>query len=134
MLAQVGAPRLLPFGPLALGALFLAVGCGHPTQRALEGRWYGDTVENFDDDTSAAAAGWAKGTSFEFAGSHLTVAIPAEEPRTGTYQVVSAEERAVRLAVLDPEGESSELLLLLDDEHSLRWMLGDGRSVVMRRQ
>lgn len=112
----------------------LIVACGHPTQRALEGRWLGDSVENFDDEVSAAAAGWAKGTSFEFAGSTLTVAIPAEEPRTGTYRVEGLENRSVRLAVLDSGGETSELVLLLDDEKSLRWMLGDGRSIVMRRQ
>lgn len=134
MLAQVAARRRLVLVPLALGSFLLLVGCGHPAQRALEGRWYGDTVENFDDDTSATATGWAKGTSFEFAGSSLTVAIPAEEPRTGSYRVVAAEEGTVRLAVLDPDGESSELLLRLDDEQSMRWMLGDGRSVVMRRQ
>jgi hypothetical protein len=120
--------------PLACLALLLPVACGHPTQRALQGRWLGETVENVDDDLAAAAAGWAKSTSFEFAGSHLTVAIPAEEPRTGTYSVQVVEDRAVHLAVLDPEGDHSELLLILDDERSLRWMLGEGRSVVMRRQ
>lgn len=134
MLAQVRAGGRIALAPLALGSLVLAVGCGHPVQRALEGRWYGDSVENFDEDTSAAAIGWAKGTSFEFAGSSLTVAIPAEEPRSGSYRVVAADEGVVRLAVLDPEGESSELVLRLDDQDSLRWMLGDGRAVVMRRQ
>lgn len=124
------ASLLLLSVPFALSL----VGCGHPTQRALQGRWLGDSVENFDDEVSAAAMGWAKGTSFEFAGSTLTVAIPAEEPRTGTYRVEALEERTVRLAVLDPAGETSELVLLLDDEASLRWVLGGGRSIVMRRQ
>jgi hypothetical protein len=91
-------------------------------------------VENFDEEVAAAATGWAKGTSFEFAGSSLTVAIPAEEPRTGSYTVQEVTDRSVRLAVLDSQGESSELVLLLDDERSLRWVLGDGRSVVMHRQ
>lgn len=113
---------------------FALGGCGHPAQRALQGRWHGDTVENFDDDVAAAAIGWAKGTSFEFHGSSLTVAIPAEEPRTGTYTVQEVADRSIRLAVLSPEGTDSELLLLLDDERSMRWLLGDGRSIVMRRQ
>jgi hypothetical protein len=119
---------------LLAGALIALAGCGHPTQRALQGRWLGDTVENFDEEVAAAATGWAKGTSFEFAGSSLTVAIPAEEPRTGSYTVQEVTDRSVRLAVLDSQGESSELVLLLDDERSLRWVLGDGRSVVMHRQ
>src|SRR5688572_22359798 len=43
-------------------------GCGHPMQKKLEGRWLGDSVENFDDDVVASATGWAKGASMEFAG------------------------------------------------------------------
>lgn len=132
VLGMVGSVRnVVP--ALAL-ALFAATGCGHPAQRALQGRWHGATVENFDEEVAAAATGWAKGTSFEFAGSSLTVAIPAEEPRTGTYTVQEVTDRSMRLAVLDSQGESSELVLLLDDERSLRWVLGDGRSVVMHRQ
>ena len=65
----------------ALGLVVSASGCGHPLQRTLQGRWMGESVENFDDEMVAAASGWARGTSLEFAGSELTVAIPAEEPR-----------------------------------------------------
>lgn len=124
----------LEFAGLILLGLSFTVACGHPIQRTLQGRWLGETVENVDDDLAAAATGWARGTSFEFAGSALTVAIPAEEPRTGTYTVQAVEDRSVRLAVLDPNGDQSELVLVLDDEASLRWSLGDGRSIVMRRQ
>ena len=119
---------------LALALVLGATGCGNPAKRALEGRWLGDTVENFDEEQAPAATGWAKGTSFEFSGSSLTVSIPAEEPRTGTYRISSMAEREVHLAVLDPEGEQSEVALILDDEKSLRWVLGDGRSLVMHRQ
>jgi hypothetical protein len=65
---------------LLLAALMLGVaGCsGHPVQSKLAGRWHGESVENVDGEVLAAATGWAKGASFEFAGSTLTVAIPAE--------------------------------------------------------
>lgn len=125
---RAGAPLL------ALVLLPLVVACGSPAKRALEGRWLGDTVENFDENEAPSATGWAKGTSFEFSGSSLTVAIPAEEPRTGTYRVSSMQDRELHLAVLDPEGEQSEMQLILDDEKSMRWVLGDGRALVMRRQ
>ncbi len=119
---------------LVLAVLPCATACGNPTQRLLEGRWLGDSVENVDDDQSPAATGWAKGTSFEFAGSTLTVAIPAEEPRSGTYRVSKMDDREVHLAVLDAEGEQSEMQLIVDDEKHMRWVLGEGRSLVMRRQ
>jgi hypothetical protein len=120
----------------AVAGLLLAVvgaGCGHPVQRKLEGRWIGEGVENFDDEAMAPATGWAKGTSLEFAGSTLTVAIPAEEPRSGAYKVVSVNKQDVKLAVARPDGAKDTLALKLDDERSLRWQLGGGRTVLMRR-
>jgi hypothetical protein len=123
-----------PFARLAMvGVCLGAVGCGHPVQKKLDGRWVGDGVENFDDNAVAAATGWAKGTSFEFSGSTLTVAIPAEEPRTGNYKVVSVHENDVVIAVTKKDGSVDNARFKLDSEHSIRWMLGDERSVVLRR-
>jgi len=102
-------------------------------QRSLEGRWLGETVENFQDSQLAAATGWARGLSFEFAGSTVTVAVPAEEARTGKYQVTSVHESDVRLAFTSKEGKTSSALFKLDNDHSIRWMLGESRSVVLRR-
>ena len=122
---------------LILAALLAAplVGCvGHPLQRKLSGRWLGDRIENVEGERLAAATGWVKGTSFEFAGSTLTVAIPAEEPRSGRYRVVRVNQDAVKLAVTDTSGKSDEIDLKLDDERSMRWMLGEGRAIVMRRE
>ena len=118
--------RILPI-------LAISTGCGHPVQRSLEGRWLGDAVENFQDSQLAAATGWARGLSFEFAGSTVTVAVPAEEARTGRYQVSSVHESDVRLAFTAKDGKSSTALFKLDNDHSIRWMLGQGRSVVLRR-
>src|SRR5688500_13622065 len=77
---------------IALLAALGVTACGHPVQKKLEGRWLGDGVENFDDEAVATATGWARGASMEFAGSSLTVTIPAEEPRSGKYKVVSVHE------------------------------------------
>lgn len=116
-----------------LPILAISTGCGHPVQRSLEGRWLGEAVENFQDSQLAAATGWARGLSFEFAGSNVTVAVPAEEPRSGRYQVSSAHESDVRLSITSKDGKASTALFKLDNDHSMRWMLGQGRSVVLRR-
>jgi hypothetical protein len=124
-----------PFSKLAVtAACALAFSaCGHPVQKKLEGRWLGDAVENFDDSHVAAATGWAKGTSLEFAGSTVTVSIPAEEPRSGKYKVARVRDTDVELAVVREDGRTDKARFKLDDEHSIRWMLGDGRAVVLRR-
>src|SRR6187551_4096003 len=95
---SLGAGRLKSLG-LAFAAALLLGGCGNPVQRKLEGRWLGERVENFDTKDIAAATGWARGLSLEFSGARLTVAVPAEEPRTGKYKVASVHENDVQLAV-----------------------------------
>ena len=82
----------------------MVTGCGHPAERALEGRWFGDSVENFDASDVALATGWARGASMEFSGSAITVAIPAEDPRKGKYEVESAHDGNLVLAVRDDKG------------------------------
>lgn len=132
-------PRIKTPKPLAVSLLGVVLamaltGCGHPVQKQLEGRWVGEAVENFDDRDMAVATGWAKGTSLEFAGSTLTVAIPAEEPRSGAYKVVSVHKNDVNLAVKRSDGAADKLSIKLDSEHNLRWMLGTSRAIVMRRE
>jgi hypothetical protein len=125
--------RLTSLGLLLAGALVLA-GCGNPVQRKLEGRWLGESVENFDAKEMAAATGWARGLSLEFSGTHLTVAVPAEEPRTGKYKVASVHENDVELAVTRLDGAVDTASFKLDDDRSLRFMIGDNRAVVLRRE
>lgn len=124
--------------PLTIVALLLCTACGHPIQGKLEGRWIGQAVENFDDDKIAAATGWAKGTSMEFSENMLTVIIPAEDPRSGIYEVVRAHQNDVYLKVARKNGGTDKVHFKLDDEHSIRWMLDDGdsgsRAIVMRRE
>jgi len=120
--------------PLALVAVAVLSGCGNPVQRKLEGRWLGESVENFDAKDMAAATGWARGLSLEFAGSRVTVAVPAEEPRTGKYKVQSVHENDVQLAVTRQDGSVDTASLKIDDERSIRFMVGDTRAVILRRE
>ena len=128
-----GRRRLTSLG-LVLGGALLLAGCGNPVQRKLEGRWLGESVENFDAKDMAAATGWARGLSLEFSGTKLTVAIPAEEPRVGKYKVASVNDNDVQLAVTRADGAVDNPSFKLDDERSLRFMIGDNRAVVLRRE
>ncbi len=115
-------------------AATLLGGCSHPAEEALQGRWYGKSVENFEEDEVAAATGWARGTSFVFKGNHVRVKVPAEKPRSGVYRLAAIEDRKVSLLVLGSHGEESELDLIVDDAESLRWVLGEGRTMVLERE
>lgn len=119
------------FACLALG---WAAGCGNRIERQLEGRWLGDSVENFRDGEVAAATGWVKGLSFDFSGSTVRVTVPAEEPRTARYEVASVRGSDVNLSIRRPNGEVDTARLKLDDGYSLRWMIGEGRAVVLSRE
>ena len=107
--------------------------CGHPVERRLQGRWVGESVENFDGPALAAVTGWARGTSFEFADDAMKVAIVGEEARTGKYEVVSFHDSKTVIQVKRNDGQKDKVELKLDEEHSMRWLLSDGRSIVMRR-
>ena len=111
-----------------------APACGHPVKRQLEGRWFGESVENFEQRELPAVTGWARGVSFEFAGENLTVSVPAEEPRTAPYRVASVQRNDVRLSVQRPTGEKESVRFRLDDERSIRWMLDEHHAVVLRRE
>ncbi len=102
-------------------------------QRRLQGRWLGESVENVDQTFLAAATGWAKGTSFEFTGDRLTVIIPAEEPRSGTYSIGSVRDNRVALQAKRSDGTLDALELRVDDEQSLEWMLPNGSAIRMRK-
>jgi len=130
---SAGRGRLTSLG-LVLSAALLLTACGNPVQHKLEGRWLGESVENFDSREVAAATGWARGLSLEFAGSRLTVAVPAEEPRTGKYKIASVHENDVELAVTRQDGAVDTASFKLDDERSLRFMIADTRAIVLRRE
>lgn len=117
---------------LTLSAIVLA-GCGHPAERKLQGRWYGERIESIDSNDLSAATGWVKGTSFLFKGSDMTVEIPAEGSLTGKFEVLAFRDGKITVGVHRQDGATDKVELRLDDERSLRWMLSQGRSITMRR-
>jgi hypothetical protein len=119
---------------LLCGLLALVTACGHPAERALQGQWLGSAVENFDPGVTAAATGWARGTSLEFSGRRLKVTLPAQTPKIGVYELAAIEDRTVKLNVLSSEGESSELELIVDDEQTMRWVMGEGRTMLLHKK
>ena len=117
----------------SLLALASLAACGHPMQRRLQGRWLGEAVDNVDPALMAAATGWAKGTSFEFTGDRLTVIIPAEEPKSGTYSIGSVRDDRIAIQAKRLDGTLDAVELRLDDDHSLQWLLPNGAAIRMRK-
>ncbi|MFO7178809.1 MAG: hypothetical protein DIU78_008940 [Pseudomonadota bacterium] len=119
---------------VVLGGALIALGCGHPMSRKLEGTWYGDGVEAFEERHVARATGWAKSLRFTFSGSQLTISIAAEEPRNGEYRIRSVRNSQVLLAVRRPDGREDLAQFELDGEHTMRWKVGEDRAIVLRRE
>jgi hypothetical protein len=91
-------------------------------------------VENFDERDIARATGWTKSLRFTFSGARVTVSVAAEDDRAGKFRVRSVRDSNVVLAVQRPDGKEDLTHLKLDGEHAIRWMLGESRSVVLRRE
>ena len=130
----MGCERTVQISLLVLvGAL---AGCETTPREQLEGVWVGERVDAFPAAQAEPAAGWVRGTSFTFSGPRVRVSIPAESDREGTYEVVSAsEDGRMRIAILRPTGGRDEVDFQLEGEErdQLRWHVGDGRSIVLRR-
>lgn len=106
-------------------------GCSKTPRDRLQGRWFGEAIENAPADQVVRATGWVKGTAIEFTGSKVTVTIPAETPRSGTFKVTKAEGDRVTVAFLRPEGGRDEADLRFAQDKTLRWDIGGGREVVL---
>ncbi|MEQ9319125.1 MAG: hypothetical protein RIF41_08190 [Polyangiaceae bacterium] len=119
---------------LMLVAVFALSGCEDTPKERLEGRWIGDSVESFHPAQASRAAGWATGLSFSFKGSRVTVAIPAESARQGTYKIAQATEDELRIRFHRNTGATDEATFRFEGEDRLRWVLGDGRSVLLRKE
>lgn len=118
---------------LALMAITLPVlsGCQKTPRDKLQGRWLGEGVENFPTQQVPKATGWVKGTAIEFAGSKVTVTVPAETPRTGTFKVARVEGEKVIVSFARDEGGVDETAFHFENEQTLKWDVGGGRQVVM---
>lgn len=119
---------------LQLSMLLLLIGsCGHPAARRLQGEWVGEGVENVALEQLAVATGWARGLRFQFQGSMATVTIPTELPRKGPFKVVSASDRSITIAIERPDRVKDIATFALDTASTIRWQIGEGRSVIFRR-
>ena len=107
------------------------VGCEKSPKDKLQGRWLGESIENVPSAQLTKSTGWVKGTAIEFAGNKVTVTIPAETPRTGTFKVAKAEGDGLLVSFLRDEGGHDEAEMKLVGDQTLRWRIGDGREIVM---
>ncbi|MBW2524099.1 MAG: hypothetical protein JRI23_07985 [Deltaproteobacteria bacterium] len=119
--------------PLLLAAVPWLAGCETSPKDRLQGRWVGQEVEHFAAEQARRASGWARGATFEFRGNRVTVGIPTERPRQGTYRITAASPDELRISFVRPHGPQDEATFRFDGDDVLRWMLGDGRAIVLRR-
>lgn len=129
--ARVGPALSVGLFALSLAAL---LNCTHPAARRLQGEWVGEGVENVDLSQLAMVTGWARGLRFEFNGSTATVTVPSERSRTGAFRVLRATDTTVTVGIERPDHQVDVATFTLDTARTLRWQIGEGRSIVFRRQ
>lgn len=115
----------------AVPLVLVASGCERTPKDKLQGRWLGESVENVPLAQLAKATGWVKGTALEFAGNRVTVTIPAESPRTGSFKVTKVDGDAVTLSFQRPEGGHDEARFRFASDGTLRWALANGPEIVL---
>lgn len=114
--------------------LLAATGCSKSPRDRLQGRWMGTIIESTGGaPVDASASEWVRGTSFDFSGSKVTVTIPAESPRTGTYKVAKLDDERLNLMFRRAEGGNDQAAMRFVGEQQLRWDIGSGREVVLVR-
>ena len=106
-------------------------GCDKSPRDRLQGRWLGESIENVPMAQVQKATGWVKGTAIEFNGSKVTVTIPAETPRSGTFKVTRKEGDTLLVSFLREEGGRDEAEMALVGDGVLKWKIGEGREIVM---
>jgi hypothetical protein len=127
MVAMHKYPLFLAFALVAL------TGCAKTPKDKLQGKWLGEGIENAPAGQLAKANGWVKGTAIEFAGSKVTVTIPAETPRTGTFRVASVDGDKLTLTFLRDEGGRDEAMFRMVDDKTMRWAIGPQAEIVLVR-
>jgi hypothetical protein len=117
---------------LALAIMLPVVaGCEKSPKDKPQGRWLGESIENVPSAQLTKSTGWVKGTAIEFQGNKVTVTIPAETPRTGTFKVAKAANDGLLVSFVRDEGGHDEAEMKLVGDQTLRWSIGDGREIVM---
>jgi hypothetical protein len=124
--------RVAPW--VGLAAFFTVVGCGGGPADKLEGKWVGDRIDNVSAEQVARATAWVKATTLEFAGDKLTVTIPTEQARKGTFKVAKVDGDKVVLSVHRKDGQvRDETTLTLQGDKTLRWDIGQSREITLVR-
>src|SRR5262245_18087394 len=85
-----------------------AAGCEKSPKDRIQGRWLGESIENVPAAQIQKASGWVKGTAIEFNGAKVTVTIPAEAPRTGSFKVARADGDKLLVSFHREEGGRDE--------------------------
>ncbi len=109
------------------------LGCATTPKQRLQGKWVGERADNFSTTQAGRVSGWVGGTTFEFKGSRVVISIPAETPREGTFEVAKVVQDELTLSFLRSEGGHDQVAFRFEPDGRLRWQIGDGRSVVMRK-
>jgi len=93
---------------LGLATLLACGGCSGGPEAKLEGTWVGDRIDNVSAEQLARATAWVKATTLEFAGDKLTVTIPTEPARKGTFKVakVDGEKLVLSACIINDEGRA----------------------------
>lgn len=110
-------------------------GCDKSPRERLEGKWIGEGVAQVHPSQAGRAEAWVKQAHVEFNGSNVTVAIPAEEPRSGTFKIAKAEgnEMDVVFKRKGSGGEDRSKMTLIEEDQ-LRWTLGNGVELMLRKE
>jgi hypothetical protein len=108
-------------------------GCEKSPREKLQGKWVGETVAQVHPSQQARAEGWARGTQLEFSGNRVTVSVPAESPRTGTFKIAKEEGRSMDIVFKRPEGGEDRARLALAEDGKLVFTVGGGIDIVMKR-
>jgi len=106
-------------------------GCEKSPRDKLQGRWLGESVANVPASQLQKTTGWVKGTAIEFSGNKVTVTIPAETPRSGTFRVSRLEGDNLLVSFLREEGGRDDVQMRLAGDQTLRWQIGEGREIVL---
>jgi hypothetical protein len=110
-----------------------ALGCSKSPRERLQGKWVGEGISTVHPSQAARADGWVKGTRLEFNGNTVTVAIPAEAPRSGTYKIAKADGNDLDV-IFTREGTADRSRLALTDDGKLRWTLNGGIEILLHRE
>ena len=108
------------------------VGCGREPRERLQGKWRGIGIEGLMGEQESKADGWAKGTRLEFVGNKVTVTMPAESPRSGTFRVAQADGEKLKVQFKRPEGGEDLADFKFAKDGTLRWSVGEAQVVMTK--